>query len=57
MSMSTATGQLLTATEFFALPEPADGSKRELVRGKVVTMPNPGLERGEVRGAWRALFP
>jgi Uma2 family endonuclease len=47
--MSTATSQLLTAEEFCALPDPVDGSKQELVRGKVVTMPNPGLEHGEVQ--------
>lgn len=48
--MSTVTSQGLTAEEFFALPEPKDGSKQELVRGKVVTMPNPGFEHGEVQG-------
>jgi Uma2 family endonuclease len=47
--MSTATSQLLTAEEFFALPDPKDGSKQELVRGKVVTMPSPGVEHGEVQ--------
>jgi Uma2 family endonuclease len=48
--MSTATSQLLTAEEFFALPDPKDGSKQELVRGKVVTMAGPGVEHGEVQG-------
>jgi Uma2 family endonuclease len=48
--MSTATGQLLTAEEFFALPDPPDGSKQELVKGRVVTMPGPGVEHGEVQG-------
>jgi Uma2 family endonuclease len=47
--MSTAATQLLTAEEFFALPDPNDGSKQELVRGKVVTMPGPGWEHGEVQ--------
>jgi Uma2 family endonuclease len=47
--MSPATTALLTAEEFFDLPAPADGSKQELVRGEVVTMPNPGLEHGEVQ--------
>jgi Uma2 family endonuclease len=47
--MSTATTQQLTAEEFFALPDPIDGSKQELVRGKVVAMPGPGLEHGEVQ--------
>lgn len=47
--MSTATTQLLTAEEFFALPDPNDGSKQELVRGKVVTMPGPDWEHGEVQ--------
>jgi Uma2 family endonuclease len=48
--MSTATSQLLTAEEFFALPDPKDGSKQELVKGRVVTMPGPGVEHGEVQG-------
>lgn len=49
MSTATAQAQLLTAEEFFALPDPKDGSKRELVRGKVVTMPSPGFEHGEIQ--------
>ena len=48
--MSPATTALVTAEEFFALPHPADGSKQELVRGEVVTMPGPGFEPGEVQG-------
>ena len=47
--MSTATTQLLTAEEYFALPEPMDGSKQELVRGRVVTVPGPGVEHGEIQ--------
>jgi len=34
--------KLLTAEEFFLLPEPTDGSQQELVRGEVITMPPPG---------------
>jgi Uma2 family endonuclease len=56
MSTTTATEPLLTAEEFFALPEPSDGSRQELVRGKVVTMPNPGFEHGEVQLAIGALL-
>jgi Uma2 family endonuclease len=41
--MSTATTKLLTAEEFAKLPSPADGSKQELVRGEVVTMPPPSF--------------
>lgn len=45
--MPTATAQaqahLVTADEFFDLPEPKDGSKQELVRGQVITMSAPGL--------------
>jgi len=41
--MSTAVPtKLLTAEEFFLLPNPVDGSQQELVRGEVVTMPPPG---------------
>ena len=41
--MSTATEtKLLTAEEFFLLPNPGDGSQQELVRGEIITMPPPG---------------
>jgi Uma2 family endonuclease len=41
--MSTITQKrLLTAEEFFLLPDPEDGSLQELVRGEVVTMPPAG---------------
>ncbi len=41
--MSTSTHKtLLTAEEFFLLAEPDDGSRQELVRGEIVTMPPPG---------------
>jgi Uma2 family endonuclease len=48
--MSTATSQLLTAEEYFQIPDAPDGSKQELVRGQVVTMSNPGWRHGEVQG-------
>jgi Uma2 family endonuclease len=42
-AMSTVTRQkMLTAEEFFLLPNPSDGSKQELVRGEVIVMPPPG---------------
>lgn len=44
-----ATQKRLQAEDFFALPEPLDGSKRELIRGEVTTMPAPGLEHGEIQ--------
>jgi Uma2 family endonuclease len=45
--MSTITHKkLLTAEEFFLLPDSGDGSQQELVRGEVVTMPPPGDLRG-----------
>ena len=47
--MSTAAVQLLTAEEFARLPNPADGSKEELVRGEVITMPPPGFLHGRVQ--------
>jgi Uma2 family endonuclease len=50
MSTVTSQTQLLTAEEYFQLPAPQDGSKQELVRGKVVTMSNPGWRHGEVQG-------
>jgi Uma2 family endonuclease len=47
--MATAPAKLLTAEEFFRLPDPPDGSKQELVRGEVVTMPPPGFRHGDVQ--------
>jgi len=45
--MSTITHKkLLTAEEFFLLPDPGDGTQQELVRGEIVTMPPPGGMHG-----------
>jgi Uma2 family endonuclease len=44
--MSIGTQKLITAEEFFRMPEPADGSRQELVRGVVITMPPPGGRHG-----------
>jgi Uma2 family endonuclease len=44
--MSTATPRLITAEEFARMPNPPDGSKQELVRGEIVTMPPPGFRHG-----------
>ena len=44
--MATVTEKLITAEEFFRMPDPPDGSKQELVRGVVVTMPPPGFRHG-----------
>jgi Uma2 family endonuclease len=37
--MSAVATKLITAAEFVKLPNPADGSRHELVKGKIVTMP------------------
>ncbi len=44
--MTTTTQQLLTAEEFFRLPEPKDGARQELIRGVVVTLPPSGGRHG-----------
>jgi Uma2 family endonuclease len=44
--MSTVTQRLITAEEFFRMPDPTDGSRQELVRGVIVTMPPPGALHG-----------
>jgi Uma2 family endonuclease len=44
--VSAAVKKLITAEEFFQMPEPADGSQQELVRGVIVTMPPPGGRHG-----------
>lgn len=41
--------RLLTAEEFSLLPDPPNGEKQELVRGKVVTIPISDFQRGFVR--------
>jgi|SRR5579872_4378859 len=38
--------RLLTAEEFFQLPDPQDGSQQELVRGEIISMPPPGGMHG-----------
>jgi Uma2 family endonuclease len=47
--MSTVGQRLISAEEFFDIPEPSDGTVLELVRGEVVAMPGPGLEHGEIQ--------
>lgn len=60
---TTPPPKLLTADEFFMLPDPKEGTKQELVNGmvvnvdhsfvsngKVVRMPSPGIRHGEVQG-------
>jgi Uma2 family endonuclease len=44
--MATAAQKLITAEEFFQMQEPADGSRQELVRGVIITMPPPGGRHG-----------
>jgi Uma2 family endonuclease len=46
--MAATATKLLTAEEFFQRPDPSDGSREELIRGEVVTMPAPGFRHGEV---------
>lgn len=53
---SAAPPKLLTADEFFRLPEPADGSKQELVRGEIVTIPRPQFRHGEVQASIASLL-
>ncbi|MGL4419344.1 MAG: Uma2 family endonuclease, partial [Gemmataceae bacterium] len=48
-TLATTTPRLITAEEFYALPDPEDGSQQELVLGTVITMAGPGLEHGEVQ--------
>jgi Uma2 family endonuclease len=40
--MAITAKQLITAEEFFLMPDPEDGSKQELVRGRIITMPPQG---------------
>ncbi|MBI2766736.1 MAG: Uma2 family endonuclease [Chloroflexi bacterium] len=49
--MTSVAERLLTAEEFMALPDDPSGGKMELVDGKVVTMPPPGEEHGDLSAA------
>jgi Uma2 family endonuclease len=44
--MATVAEKLLTAEEFAKLPDP--GYPTELVQGRIVEMPSPGFEHGEI---------
>jgi Uma2 family endonuclease len=44
--MATVAQKLITAEEFFRMPDPEDGSRQELVRGRIETMPPPGGRHG-----------
>jgi Uma2 family endonuclease len=44
--MSAIASKLITAEEFLRMPDPPDGSKQELVRGEIITMPPPGGMHG-----------
>jgi Uma2 family endonuclease len=52
--MATTATKLMTAEEFMDLPAPADGSKQELVRGEIVTMPPTKQPHGfaQIRIGW-----
>jgi Uma2 family endonuclease len=45
--MASVAEKLITAEEFLRMPPPPDGSRQELVRGVIVTMPPPGFRHGE----------
>lgn len=48
--MSSVAIQLMTAEEFARRPQPADGSKEELVRGEIEIIPPPKTRHGYVQG-------
>ncbi len=47
--MSAVATKLITAEEFGRMPEPPDGSREELVKGVIVTMPPPKGRHGFVQ--------
>ena len=47
--MTATLPSLLTAAEFAELPNPADGSRQELVRGRVIQIPPPKGRHGQVQ--------
>ena len=44
--MASVTQKPITAAEFAQMPNPPDGSRQELVRGEIITMPPPGFRHG-----------
>jgi Uma2 family endonuclease len=48
--MASVAPKLLTVEEFASLPQPPDGSREELVRGVVITMPPPRFRHGKHQG-------
>jgi Uma2 family endonuclease len=48
-AMSVLATKLITAEEFGRMPDPPDGSKQELVKGVIVTMPPPKAIHGIVQ--------
>lgn len=49
MSTLATAERVYSAEDFWRLPEPPDGSKQELVRGRIVTIPPIGFEHGQVQ--------
>ena len=47
--MTPVTTQPMSAIEFARRPDPADGSKEELVRGEIETVPPPGFLHGRIQ--------
>jgi Uma2 family endonuclease len=54
--MTPTATKLITAKEFAMMPNPPDGSKQELVRGEIVTMPPPSFRHGECQLAIGSLL-
>ena len=54
--MSAVATKLITAEEFAKMPNPADGSKQELVKGEIETMPPPKGRHGLVQGEIYAIL-
>ena len=48
--MATVAEKLITVEEFMRMPDPPDGSRQELVRGVVITMPPPFFKHGLRQG-------
>lgn len=54
--MIKAATKLLSASQFMLLPAPSNGARQELLLGKVVSMPPPSFQHGEVQLAIGALL-
>lgn len=54
--MATTEIKSVTAEEYQLLPDPVDGNRLELLKGRVLSLPRPNWEQGEIAGTVGSLI-